>query len=290
MRVGRTLRILGSIASALVITVVMACWATAGPMPTAAAALAAVNALPPTPDTAWGLDPTTGRLVVTISKAAPEQGAGRLLALARRLGAAVRVVRTDHPLSEQTLAAPWATKGLLLGGDELTDGRIICSAGFNVVRLGRPFVITAGHCTAGLPLWQQVGPSVSSAFPKYDYGLIREDDTVGRGDVDLYDGSFQPITEVGLATVGEHVCASGQTTGVTCGEVTAVHQTVDYGNGDVVDDLIRTNVHTDHGDSGGSLFDGPVGIGTVSGGDGTTDYFQPLAPVMSANDLELATP
>lgn len=290
MRVGHTFKIFGSVASALVMAAVMACWATTGPTPAVAAALAAVDALPPTPDTAWGLDPTSGRLVVTVSKAAPEQGADRLLALAGRLGAAVRVVRTDTPLSEQTLAASRATYGLLLGGDELTDGHIICSAGFNVVKLGQPFVITAGHCTAGLPDWQEVGPSVSSAFPKTDYGLVREDDTLARGDIDLYDGTFQPITEVGLATVGEHVCASGQTTGVTCGEVTAVHQTVDYGNGDVVNDLIETNVHTDHGDSGGSLFDGPIGIGTVSGGDGTTDYFQPLAPVMSANGLELATP
>lgn len=290
MRAGHTVKIVASVLSALVITAVMAGWATTGPTPTVAAALAAVNSLPPTPDTAWGLDPTTGRLVVTVSEAAPQQGADRLLALARRLGAAVRVVRIDHTLSEQTLVAPRATNGLLLGGDELTDGHIICSAGFNVVKLGQPFVITAGHCTAGLRTWQEVGPSVSSAFPKTDYGLIREDDTLARGDVDLYDGTFQPITEVGVATVGEHVCASGQTTGVTCGEVTAVHQTVDYGNGDVVNDLIATNVHTDHGDSGGSLFDGPIGIGTVSGGDGTTDYFQPLGPVMSANGLELATP
>jgi hypothetical protein len=72
--------------------------------------------------------------------------------------------------------------------------------------------------------------------------------------------------------------------------VLAVGVTVDYGNGDVVHGLIKTSVHTDHGDSGGSLFHGSTGLGMVSGGDGTTDYFQPLAPVLAAEDLELAVP
>jgi streptogrisin D len=47
-------------------------------------------------------------------------------------------------------------------------------------------------------------------------------------------------------------------------------------------------VHTDHGDSGGPLFDGETGLGTVSGGDGTTDYFQPLPPILTGYGLDLA--
>jgi hypothetical protein len=72
--------------------------------------------------------------------------------------------------------------------------------------------------------------------------------------------------------------------------VLAVDVTVDYGDGDVVRGLIKTSVHTDHGDSGGPLFHGATGLGTVSGGDGTTDYFQPLAPALAAYGLELAAP
>jgi streptogrisin D len=279
-------RLVVSLASALLVTAIVPGWANA----TSAAALAAVDTLPPTPDTAWGLDPTTGQVVVTVSRAAPEPGVARLLALAGRFGELVRVVRTDRSLSEQVLVEPHATSGPLLGGDEITDGSIICSAGFNVVKLGQPYVVTAGHCTEGLPDWQGIGPSTVSSFPTTDYGLIRDDDAVARGGVDLYDGTVRSITSVGTPTVGEHVCASGRTTGVTCGQVTAVHQTVDYGNGDLVHGLIQTNVHTDHGDSGGALFDGDTGLGTVSGGDGTVDYFQPLAPVLAAYGLALALP
>lgn len=279
-----------AVSSALVTAFFVPGMAAAGPAaPTAADALAVINALPPTPNTAWGIDPSGGQLVVTMSSATPAAGAARLAAVAQRLGSAVRVEHTDRAITEQYDPLD-PSSGPLLDGDQINDGKIICSAGFNVVSDGQAYLLTAGHCTAGLPDWQGVGPSVASAFPNTDYGLIRNDTTFPRGDVDLYDGTVQPITSAGTATVGEQVCASGQTTQVTCGQVLAVGVTVDYGNGDVVHDLIKTSVHTDHGDSGGPLFHGSVGLGTVSGGDGTTDYFQPLAPVLAAEDLELAVP
>jgi streptogrisin D len=281
---------------ALVTVVLVPGWAVAGPAaPTAEEAWAAVDALPPTPNTAWGMDPATGQLVVTVSDAAPAAGAARMLDVARQFGRAVRVERTAKPIVEQYgivgrdgILDP--SSSTLFGGDEISDGKIICSAGFNVVSDGQAYLLTAGHCTAGMPDWQGVGPSVVSAFPKTDYGLVRNDTTWPRGDVDLYDGTVQPITSVGTATVGEQVCASGQTTQVTCGRVLAVNQTVDYGNGDVVRGLIKTSVHTDHGDSGGPLYHGSTGLGTVSGGDGTTDYFQPLGTALAAYGLDLAVP
>lgn len=246
-------------------------------------ALTAVNALPPTPNTAWGLDPTTGQLLLTVSDAAPTAGVHHLLALAARFGDAVHTTRIHTPLTEQAVFDT-----VLLGGDSINDTKILCSVGFNVVRDGVRYMLTAGHCTQGLPTWTGVGPSVVSAFPGTDYGVIRDEDALAAGAVDRWDGTTQPITGVGTAAVGEQVCASGQTTHVTCGEVTAVDQTVDYGDGNVVRGLIQTTVHTDHGDSGGPLFDGSVGLGMVSGGDGTTDFFQPLPPVLAAYGLELA--
>jgi streptogrisin D len=282
------------VVSALVMAFLLPGWATAGPAAsTARAALAAVDALPPTPNTAWGIDPSTGQLVVTVSTAAPAAGAARLAGLADRYGQAVRIAHTDAPIIEQDLGgllAPSDTSDLLLGGDQISDGKILCSAGFNVVGKGQSYLLTAGHCTAGLPTWQDIGPSTASTFPQSDYGLIRDDSASPAGDIDLYDGTMQPITKVGDPVVGEAVCASGEYTKVTCGHVTAVDQTVDYGNGDVVHDLIRTDVHTDRGDSGGQLYDGSTGLGMVSGGDSTTDYFQPLAPVLTAYGVQLATP
>ncbi|HEX5115884.1 MAG TPA: S1 family peptidase [Pseudonocardiaceae bacterium] len=274
-------------AAALVAAVWVPGTAAADPLWPAAAALAAVQKLPPTPNTAWGIDPATGRLTVTVSDAAPAVGVARLTAVARRFGDAVHVVRAAGPMDEQGLLSSDDGDGVLLGGDAMSDGKIICSVGFVVAKEGQQYVLTAGHCTAGLPAWQSIGPSVASEFPGTDYGLVRDDEANAAGDVDLYDGTAQPITTVGEATVGQRVCASGQTTQVTCGQVTAVDETVDYGDGDVVRGLIATNIHTDHGDSGGPLFAGSTGLGVVSGGDGDVDYFQPIAPAMEKYDLEL---
>jgi streptogrisin D len=241
-------------------------------------AVRALDALPSTPNTAWGVDPVSGAVVVTVSDAAQRAGVDRLLATAGHYGAPVEVRHTAAPLTEQ-----------ILGGDKMDNGDVFCSDGFNVVKGGQPYILTAGHCTQSMKDWIDVGPSVESAFPGTDYGLVRNDSArPAPGAVDLYNGSSQPISTVGTATVGEHVCASGMATGYTCGTVTAVNQTVDYGDGEVVHGLIQTNVHTDHGDSGGPLFDGSTALGTVSGGDGTTDYFQPLAPELAAYGLTLA--
>jgi streptogrisin D len=259
------------------------------------AALAAVNSLPPTPNTAWGIDPATGQLLVTVSSAAPAAGAARLASLAQRLGNVIRIEHTDQPFTEQDERDPQPADSppastSVLGGDMISDGHILCSAGFNLVKDGQPYVLTAGHCTASLTDWQGIGPAVVSEFPETDYGLIRNDSATAPGDIDLYNGKVQPIKSVGNAAVGQAVCASGKTTKVTCGKVTAINQTIDYGDGNVVRGLIKTNVHTDHGDSGGPLFAGAAGIGVVSGGDGTTDYFQPLATAITAYSLELAAP
>lgn len=243
----------------------------------AAGLLRALDGLPATPNTAWGLDPATGQVVLTVSDAAPATGVARLLALAGRAGDRVRVRHTTAPLTEQ-----------MLGGDQVSDGEILCSVGFNVLRDGQDYVLTAGHCTAGMPYWDYLGPSAASNFPDTDFGLVRNDSGDAPGAVNLYDDTDRPITGVGTARVGERVCASGQATGVTCGKVLAVNQTVDYGDGNVVHGLIETDVHTDHGDSGGPLFDGTLGLGTVSGGDGQTDFFQPLGPELAAYGARLS--
>jgi streptogrisin D len=237
------------------------------------------NQLPPTPNSAWGIDPQARQVVLTLSDQAPAAGAQRLLATAKHYGDLVKVVRVPGAFSEQ-----------VLGGDQIRTSDIICSAGFNVTKGSQNYVITAGHCTQGLPSWRGLGPSVSSNFPTTDFGLIRNESGDAPAAIDRYDGTEQPITSAGTATVGEAVCASGMATGVTCGQVTAIDQTVDYGDGNVVNGLIQTNVHTDHGDSGGPLFAGSVGLGTVSGGDGTTDFFQPLTVTLATLGANLVEP
>ncbi|MFJ9782730.1 S1 family peptidase [Amycolatopsis sp. NPDC101161] len=259
---------------------VLALAVPASAAPTAAAlasAKATLDRVHDVPNTAWGIDPATHQVVVTISDAAHGAGMAGLRSAIASLGSAVRVKHTAKPLTTQ-----------VYDGDEISTGSIICSAGFNVTSGGQQYIITAGHCTQGGPSWQGIGPSVDSSFPGTDYGLIRNDSGDGPGAVDLYDGTTQPITQAGDAYVGEQVCKSGRTTGLTCGTVTALDQTVNYGNGDVVYGLIETDVYSDHGDSGGALFDGSTALGTVSGGDSTTDYFQPVTAALNAYGVGLA--
>lgn len=229
------------------------------------------------PNTAWGIDPKTDKVVLTLSDATPDAGAAALRDAAKRFGESVRIEHISQPLTEH-----------VYGGDRITTGQIICSAGFNVVSGGQNYVITAGHCTQGLPSWQGIGPSVDSSFGGNDYGLIRNDSSSAPGAVDLYNGSAQPITSVGSPSVGEQVCKSGQTTGLTCGTVQALNQTVHYADGTTVSGLIQTDVYCDHGDSGGPLFDGSTGLGTVSGGNTSTEYFQPLAEAVNSYGVSLA--
>jgi streptogrisin D len=228
------------------------------------------------PNTAWGIDPVSDSVVLTVSDAAPSAGAARLLALAGQFGDRVQVRHTAN-----------AMRTYVADGDEIDTDQWICSAGFNVNKGGQNYIIDAGHCTQGLPSWNGIGPSTDSQFPGTDYGLIENDSGDAPGAVDTYDGNQQPITSYADATVGEQLCKSGRTTQVTCGSVQALDQTVDYGNGDVVNGLVETNVQAGEGDSGGPWYDGSTGLGTTSGGDSSTTYFQPLSAAISAYGVTL---
>lgn len=245
------------------------------------AAAARLDRLPKVANTAYGVDPSTDQVVVTIARGAAGPGVTNLLAAVRDLGDQAKVKYSTGALTKQ-----------VANGDEISTGQIICSAGFNVTQDGQNFIIDAGHCTQGLPDWIGIGPSVDSQFPGTDYGLIRNDSSDSSGAVNTYDGGSQTITQAGDAQVGESVCKSGRTTHVTCGTVQAVDQTVNYSDGlggiQTVHGLIQTNVYADHGDSGGPLYDGETGLGTVSGGDSTTDFFQPLTPALNAYGAKLS--
>ncbi len=70
------------------------------------------------------------------------------------------------------------------------------------------------------------------------------------------------------------------------GTVTGLDATVNYGNGDIVNGLIQTDVCAEPGDSGGSLFDGDAAIGLTSGGSGDCTsggetFFQPVTEALS---------
>ncbi|MFE5831055.1 S1 family peptidase [Streptomyces sp. NPDC056488] len=232
--------------------------------------------------TAWHVDTATGRLVVTADSTVDAAEIARIKERAGANAAAIKVERTPGRFSK-----------LISGGDAIyADAGWRCSLGFNVRdSAGAYYFLTAGHCTDGARTWYAnsakttvLGTTAGSSFPGNDYGLVRYTNssitkTGGVGSVD--------ITSAGNATVGLSVTRRGSTTGIHSGSVTGLNATVNYGGGDIVSGLIRTNVCAEPGDSGGPLYSGSRAIGLTSGGSGNcssggTTFFQPVTEALSA--------
>ncbi|MEU8891765.1 S1 family peptidase [Streptomyces sp. NPDC048442] len=230
--------------------------------------------------TAWHVDKATNTLVVTADSTVSRAEIARIKDAAGDDARALRIERTPGKFSK-----------LLSGGDAIYAPSWRCSLGFNVRKGDVYYALTAGHCTDGNPAWYtnsarttKIGPTTGSSFPVNDYGILRYDNaniahpgTVGSVD----------ITSAANATVGMSVTRRGSTTGIHSGSVTGLNATVNYGGGDVVYGMIRTNVCAEPGDSGGPLYSGSRAIGLTSGGSGNcssggTTFFQPVTEALSA--------
>ncbi|MEV7545788.1 S1 family peptidase [Streptomyces sp. NPDC089915] len=230
--------------------------------------------------TAWHTDPATGTLVVTADSTVTPAALARIRREAGPDAAALRIERTPGKITK-----------LLSGGDAIYANSWRCSLGFNVRNGSNYYVLTAGHCTKGAGTWwtstshtTTIGTTAGSSFPTNDYGLIKyaSNTPVPPGTV----GS-QDITSAVDATNGMSVTRRGSTTGIHGGTVTGLNATVNYGNGDVVYGMIKTNVCAEPGDSGGPLYSGSRAVGLTSGGSGNctsggTTFFQPVTEALSA--------
>ncbi|WP_406370601.1 S1 family peptidase [Streptomyces sp. NBC_00647] len=233
------------------------------------------------PGTSWATDPETNKVVVTADRTVSKAEWATLTEVVDGLGAKAELQRTKGEF-----------KPFIAGGDAISGSGGRCSLGFNVVKDGQPYFITAGHCTESISTWSdssgnQIGTNEQSSFPDNDFGLVKYTASVDHpSEVNLYNGSSQPIAKAGDATVGMKVTRSGSTTQVHDGTVTGLDATVNYGNGDVVNGLIQTDVCAEPGDSGGSLFSGDTAIGLTSGGSGDCTaggetFFQPVTEALS---------
>ncbi|MFD7630054.1 S1 family peptidase [Streptomyces sp. NPDC059851] len=230
--------------------------------------------------TAWYTDPAGGTLVVAVDSTVTAADLARIRTEAGADAAALRIERI-----------PGTLRKLISGGDAIYASSWRCSLGFNVRSGSTYYMLTAGHCTDGAGTWwtnssrtTAIGPTVGSSFPNNDYGLVRHDNasltrpgTVGS----------QDITSAVNATVGMSVTRRGSTTGTRSGSVTGLNATVNYGGGDVVYGMIRTNVCAEQGDSGGPLYSGTRAVGLTSGGSGNcttggTTFFQPVVEALNA--------
>jgi len=239
------------------------------------------------PGTSWALDPATNKVVVTADRTVTGAELTKLTKVVDGLGGASELKRTKGEF-----------KPFVAGGDAITGGSGRCSLGFNVVKGGEPFFLTAGHCTEGITNWSdssgtEIGENADSSFPDNDYGLVKYTADVDHpSEVNLYNGSAQEISGAAEATVGMEVTRSGSTTQVHDGSVTGLDATVNYGSGDIVNGLIQTDVCAEPGDSGGSLFSGSSAIGLTSGGSGDCTsggetFFQPVTEALSATGTEI---
>lgn len=230
--------------------------------------------------TAWSVDPATKKLVVTADSTVSAAEIARIKQSAGANAGALTIERTSGTFRK-----------LLSGGDAIYGPGFRCSLGFNVRSGNTYYVLTAGHCTEGNPPFYtnssnttSIGATVGSSFPTNDYGLVRYDNTSLAHDGTV--GSVD-ITSAANATVGMSVTRRGSTTGIHSGTVSALNATVNYGGGDVVYGMIKTNVCAEPGDSGGPLYSGNKAIGLTSGGSGNcssggTTYFQPVTEALSA--------
>ena len=230
--------------------------------------------------TAWNIDPATKSLVVTADSTVSQAEIAKIKRAAGSNAGALRIERTSGTFSK-----------LISGGDAIYATSWRCSLGFNVRSGSTYYFLTAGHCTDGNPPWYtnssrttSIGPTAGSSFPGNDYGIVRYSNTslAHPGTV----GS-QDITSAANATVGMSVTRRGSTTGIHSGTVTGLNATVNYGGGDIVYGMIRTNVCAEPGDSGGPLYSGSRAIGLTSGGSGNcssggTTFFQPVTEALSA--------
>ncbi|WP_030417999.1 S1 family peptidase [Streptomyces sp. SCSIO 75703] len=239
------------------------------------------------PGTSWVTDPTTNKVVVTADRTVSDADWAKLTEVVDGLGGTAELQRTKGEY-----------KPLIAGGDAITGGGGRCSLGFNVTKGGEPYFLTAGHCTESISSWSDssgtvIGTNADSSFPGNDYGLVKYTaDVAHPSEVNLYNGSAQNITGAAEATVGMSVTRSGSTTQVHSGTVTGLDATVNYGNGDIVNGLIQTNVCAEPGDSGGSLFSGSSAVGLTSGGSGDctsggTTFFQPVTDALSATGTQI---
>ncbi|MGC4983991.1 S1 family peptidase [Streptomyces sp. DT193] len=252
-----------------------------------------LGSAPRVPGTAWAVDYTKNEVVVQADSTVSATDWSRMTKLADGIGDSVRMQRTQGTFTTRVNGAQAIFS---------TSGR--CSAGFNVTNGQSEFILTAGHCGPAGSVWfsdntgkQQVGSTVTTAFPGSDFSLIQYDNgqqaSAGNNNVvSIGGGNGVRITGAADPAVGQRVFRSGSTSGLRDGKVTALNATVNYPEGTVTG-LVETTVCAEPGDSGGPLFSEGIALGVTSGGNGDcktggTTFFQPVTKALTALGVTLA--
>ncbi|MEU9002083.1 putative Ig domain-containing protein [Streptomyces sp. NPDC048551] len=256
----------------------------------------------------WGPDARADGVEVTVD---PGRSTAATTAFRARLAALADLVRVV-----ESRDVPRQQGGSVIGGEKWIPGsESPCSIGFPVTRTtgggGKAF-LTAGHCTndADQPAYGKDGSRVGTSNRGGVGSVNAREGDMGIVDVDQPAWSLAPtvagwgkgdvtVTGSAEAVVGTAVCHSGQTTGLQCGEVTKVDQSVDYGTV-VIDGLSYSSACSAGGDSGGSYVTAAGGkaVGLHSGGGSATctggsgekfTIFQPVNEALTRFGASLVT-
>jgi len=288
MRKARTTVLIVGAATAVATALVVAPAASpaGGSTPsTVSAALASLQHSVAFAGTAWGVDPQSHQVVVSVDNTVRGSRLAAVRSAVHELGGTARL---------QRVAGTFHTD--ISGGDAIYGSKYRCSLGFNVVSGSTHYFLTAGHCGKVEAQWWTsanhttlLGNTVAATFPGKDYALVQY--TPGYTNYSGTVGS-QDITHAANAFVGETVTRRGSTTGIHSGTVTALNVTVHYSGGGTVRGLIQTTVCAEPGDSGGPLYDGTAAVGLTSGGSGDcksggTTFFQPVTAALSAYGVQV---
>ncbi|WHT19122.1 proprotein convertase P-domain-containing protein [Crossiella sp. CA-258035] len=223
----------------------------------------------------------------------------------RAFGEAVRVV--------VDAAAPVQQGGEVRTGNPWWPGsESNCSVGFGATDSGGgKHFLTAGHCTNDVnqaaygQSGQQnrigtsnFGGSRSVNAREGDMGVVSvtEPGWSLSPAVNTWGGAAVTVAGVVEPVVNQAVCHSGNTSKWQCGRVTAVNQTINYGNV-VIEGLATTTACSKGGDSGGGWLVGDKAVGLHSGGQSSCEpggadnqsIFQPVGEALKKWGLTLVT-
>ncbi|MEK9520956.1 S1 family peptidase [Streptomyces venezuelae] len=236
----------------------------------------------------WHVDPRSNSVVVTVVRADRNAPAVRAFVDRAREAGPVTVA--------ETAAAPRTYAAGTVGGDPYYTGNVRCSIGFSV----HGGFVTAGHCGgagAAVRGWDgsAMGTFQGSSFPGNDYAYVSIHSGWWTVPVVLGWGVTPDRLVRGSAEapIGASICRSGSTTKWHCGSVLAKNETVNYSQG-AVQQMTKTSVCAEGGDSGGAFISGDQAQGVTSGGwgncsSGGQTWFQPVNEILGRYGLTLHT-
>ncbi|PSK97329.1 streptogrisin C [Murinocardiopsis flavida] len=236
--------------------------------------------------TSWYTDAESDTVVITVKPGATAKGEQ----FAKGAGVAGSAVTVKESKAQPRTYAD------VRGGDAYSTGGGRCSIGFSV----EGGFVTAGHCGAeGTQVSSEdgsgTGTVAGSVFPGNDMAHAQtESNWTPQPVVNDYQGGTVTVGGSEETPEGGAICRSGSTTGWHCGTVESKNQSVDYGGGDVVNGLTRTDVCAEPGDSGGSWLTDNQAQGVTSGGSGNCSsggvtFFQPVNPILDEFGVSLLT-